>query len=42
MNEGRTCVEASVLLDVAELFEAAVAVGAAVGLLARVHADVLH
>ena len=39
---GRTGVESRVLLDVAELLEAAVAVGAAVGLLAGVDADVLH
>jgi hypothetical protein len=34
-------VEAGVLLDVAELLEASVAVGAAVGFFARVDADVL-
>ena len=37
-----TGVEARMLLHVAELLEASVAVGAAVRLLARVHADVLH
>jgi hypothetical protein len=35
-------VQPGVLLDVTELLEAAVAVGAPVRLLSRVHADVLH
>ena len=37
-----TGVESGVLLYVAELLEAAVAVGTAVGFFARVDADVLH
>lgn len=37
-----TCVKSSVLLDVAELLESAVAVRAAVRLFTCVHADVLH